>query len=148
MKRTLRAAALVLAALSPLAGFTEPGFVHLFVVPADGGTPRQLTRGDWNVGFRFDMLSANVGWSFTPDGRTIVVEGLNAPDADLRYRDAELYAVDVATGAIRTLTPARGTWRQPVVSHDGRWIAYTSSAPCDRRRFLVRLGTRLRENAS
>jgi dipeptidyl aminopeptidase/acylaminoacyl peptidase len=109
-------------------GFTEPGFVHLFVVPADGGTPRQLTRGDWNVGFRFDMLSGGVGWSFTPDGRTIVVEGLNAPDADLRYRDSELYAVDVASGAIRTLTPARGTWHQPLVSPDGRWIAYTGYA--------------------
>ncbi|HYJ77970.1 MAG TPA: hypothetical protein VEW03_00005, partial [Longimicrobiaceae bacterium] len=47
-------------------GFTEPGFVHLFVVPADGGTARQLTSGDWNVGFRFDMLSGNVGWSWTP----------------------------------------------------------------------------------
>ncbi|MFL5542193.1 MAG: S9 family peptidase [Longimicrobiaceae bacterium] len=106
-------------------GFTEPGFVHLFVVPAEGGTPRQLTRGDWNVGYRFDMLSGGVGWSFTPDSRTIVVEGLNAPDADLRYRDSELYAVDVATGAIRTLTTSRGSWHQPVVSPDGRWIAFT-----------------------
>jgi dipeptidyl aminopeptidase/acylaminoacyl peptidase len=106
-------------------GLTEPGYVHLFVVPAEGGTPRQLTRGDWNVGFRFDMLSAEVGWSFTHDGRTIVIEGLNAPDADLRYRDSELYAVDVATGAMRTLTAERGTWHQPLVSPDGRWIAYT-----------------------
>ena len=26
-------------------GFLEDGFTHLFVVPADGGTPRQLTTG-------------------------------------------------------------------------------------------------------
>jgi len=107
------------------AGFTEPGWVHLFVVPADGGTPRQLTSGDWNVGFRFDQLSFGVGWSWAPDGRTVVVEGLNAPDADLRYRDSDLYAVNVATGAMRKLTTERGTWHNPVVSPNGRWIAFT-----------------------
>src|SRR5258708_14191871 len=31
-------------------GFTDQGFTHLFVVTADGGTPRQLTRGKRNVG--------------------------------------------------------------------------------------------------
>src|SRR6185436_16395961 len=33
-------------------GFTKPGFVHLFVVSAEGGTPRQITKGDWSVGAR------------------------------------------------------------------------------------------------
>ena len=37
-------------------GFLEPGFRHLFVVPADGGTPRQVTKGDWSLGARFDAL--------------------------------------------------------------------------------------------
>ena len=105
-------------------GFTEPGYVHLFVVPAEGGTPRAVTSGDWSVGFRFDQLPGDVAWSWMPDGRTVVVEGLNEPDADLRYRDSNLYAVDVATGAARRLTPDRGTWTQPVVSPDGRQIAF------------------------
>jgi dipeptidyl aminopeptidase/acylaminoacyl peptidase len=108
-------------------GFTEPGYVHLFTVPADGGTPRQLTQGEWNVGYRFDGLAGGVGWSWTPDGRTIVVEGLQEPDSDLRYRDSNLYAVDVASASIRRLTPDRGTWRQPVVSPNGRWIVYTGA---------------------
>ncbi|HET7232436.1 MAG TPA: S9 family peptidase [Longimicrobium sp.] len=110
------------------AGFNEPGWTHLFIVPADGGTPRQLTQGEWNVGARFDYLAEGVGWSWSPDGRTIVVDGLNAPDADLRYRDSELYAVDVATGATRTLTSAPGTWSGPAISPDGRWIAFTGFA--------------------
>ncbi|HLM69731.1 MAG TPA: S9 family peptidase [Longimicrobium sp.] len=105
-------------------GLTEPGFVHLFVVPAEGGTPRAVTSGEWSVGFRFDQLPGDVSWSWMPDGRTVVVEGLNEPDADLRYRDANLYAVDVATGNARRLTPDRGTWVQPVVSPDGRQIAF------------------------
>jgi len=109
-------------------GFVDPGFTHLFVVPADGGTPRQLTQGEWNVGARFDGLSDNVGWSWSPDGRTIVVDGLNVPDADLRYRDSDLFAVDVASGAVRKLTPERGSWANPAISPDGRWIAFTGFA--------------------
>jgi len=105
-------------------GLTEPGFVHLYVVPAEGGTPRAVTSGDWSVGFRFDQIPGDVSWSWMPDGRTVIVEGLNEPDADLSYRDSNLYAVEVATGTIRRLTPDRGTWTQPVVSPDGRTIAF------------------------
>ena len=31
-------------------GFLDESFRHIFVVPADGGTPRQLTGGDHNYG--------------------------------------------------------------------------------------------------
>ncbi|HET7584097.1 MAG TPA: S9 family peptidase [Gemmatimonadaceae bacterium] len=106
-------------------GFTQPGFVHLFVVPADGGTPRQITHGDWNVGARFDGLSGGVAWDWMPDGKTIVVEGYAEDTGDLNYRDANLYAVTVATGALHRLTPERGTWAGPVISPDGKRIAYS-----------------------
>ncbi|HEX7239673.1 MAG TPA: S9 family peptidase [Longimicrobiaceae bacterium] len=106
-------------------GFTEPGYTHLFVVPADGGSARQVTSGDWNLGYRFDGVPGSVEWDWAPDGRTLVAEALNEPDADLRYRDSYVVAVDVAGGALRRLTPDRGTWRRPVVSPDGRWVAFT-----------------------
>src|SRR5216110_3419272 len=35
-------------------GFMKQGFTNLFLVPAEGGTQRQLTSGHWNVGARFD----------------------------------------------------------------------------------------------
>lgn len=109
-------------------GFTEPGFVHLFLVPADGGTPRELTKGSWNVGARFDQLAGGVSWDFTPDGRTIVVEGLqDTTSADRNYRDSYVYSVDVATGAVKRLTPERGSWGGPVVSPDGKRIAFTGT---------------------
>src|SRR5206468_3130370 len=38
-------------------GYMEQGFTHLFLVPADGGTARQLTTGHWNVGARFDGVA-------------------------------------------------------------------------------------------
>jgi dipeptidyl aminopeptidase/acylaminoacyl peptidase len=108
-------------------GFSRPGHTHLFVVPADAGTPRQLTKGEWNVGFRFDALEGGVAWDWTPDGRTIITEGFNDPAGDQNYRDSNLYAVDVATGSVRRLTPERGTWRTPAVSPDGRRIAFAGN---------------------
>lgn len=105
-------------------GFMERGFLHLFVVPADGGTPRQLTRGPWSVGNRFDGLESGVGYDWTPDGDAIVFDGLKDSTADYNYRNSNLYALDVASGAIRQLTTRPGLWANPVISPDGRWIAY------------------------
>src|SRR5712692_10214154 len=99
-------------------GFMETGFMHLFVVPADGGTPRQLTTGDWNVGARFDGLESGVGYDWTPDAKTIVFDGLKEADADYRYRESQLYAVEVSSGSVRQLTTRRGNWGKPVVSPD------------------------------
>jgi dipeptidyl aminopeptidase/acylaminoacyl peptidase len=105
-------------------GYTEAGFTHLFVVPADGGTPRPLTSGDWNVGARFDGMAGTVGLDWTPDGRTIVVDGLDVPDADLRYRDSDVFAVDVANGSRRKLITDRGNWSSPRISPDGKLAAF------------------------
>jgi dipeptidyl aminopeptidase/acylaminoacyl peptidase len=106
-------------------GFTESGFSHLYVVSADGGTPRQLTKGDWNVGARFDALPGGAGWDWMPDGKSIVFDGLTDQDWDMRYRDSDINVVDIATAQTRKLTTTRGTWDSPSVSPDGRWIALT-----------------------
>jgi Tol biopolymer transport system component len=57
-------------------GFDRTGSTHLFVVSAEGGTPRQVTSGKGYVGFRFDGQAGGVTYSWTPDGRTIVTEGM------------------------------------------------------------------------
>jgi dipeptidyl aminopeptidase/acylaminoacyl peptidase len=105
-------------------GFMRRGFMHLFVVPAEGGTPRQLTRGEWNVGSRFDGLVGAVNFSFTPDGGTIVFDGWQG-NWDGVYRRSHIYALHLASGAIRQVTGPDGFWTNPVVSPDGRLIAFT-----------------------
>jgi dipeptidyl aminopeptidase/acylaminoacyl peptidase len=105
-------------------GFMEPGFRHLFVLSADGGTPRQITRGDWSIGARFDGLDGAVGWDWTPDGKTIVADGLADTTWDANYRNSNIYAIDVATGSLRRLNARDGEWSSPIVSPDGRRIAY------------------------
>ncbi|MGD2215992.1 MAG: S9 family peptidase, partial [Gemmatimonadales bacterium] len=97
-------------------GFYKDGFRHVFVVPADAGTPRQLTHGEHNHG-------GDIDW--TPDGRAIVFSGLREEDAEYIWRESEIYEVDVTDGTITQLTERRGPDRGPVVSPDGRSIAYT-----------------------
>jgi len=119
-------------------GFMERGNVHLFLVPADGGTARQLTRGNWNVGARFDGLAQGAGYDWTPDGRQIVFDGLRDSTWDWNYRNSHLYTVDVASGDVRQLTSRPGTWTTPVIAPDGRSIAYTGN---DSARYSYRAAT-------
>src|SRR5687768_13637478 len=109
-------------------GFNRQGFVHLFAVPADGGTPRALTSGDWLVGARFDGLIGAVSYDWSPDGRTIYLVGLNDKNADMNYRNSNVYAIDVRTGSMTRLNTADGSWNGLVVSPDGRRIAYQGNA--------------------
>ena len=106
-------------------GFNRQGFVHLFVVPADGGTPRAMTSGDWQVGARFDGQSGGVSYDWSPDGRTVYVVGFDVKDADMNYRDTHIYALDVATGSKRRVGTTDGSWGGVAVSPDGRRIAFT-----------------------
>ena len=96
-------------------GFNDDGFRHLFVVPATGGTPRQLTNGDWD----------HNGVEWTPDGKQILFTSLRVPDADYQHRESEIYAVTVETGAIAQLTSRKGPDNGPKVSPDGKLVAYT-----------------------
>jgi acylaminoacyl-peptidase len=96
-------------------GFLPDAFGQVFVVPADGGTPRQLTEG------RFDH--DDLAWS--ADGSEILVSANRHENADLEPNDSDLYAVDVAAGSIRALTRRLGPDAQPAPSPDGRYIAFT-----------------------
>ncbi len=99
-------------------GWSPVGFRHIYVVSADGGTPRQLTNGDYDHGAP----------QWMPDGRSIVFSGLRMEDAEYQYRESALYSVDVASRAIRQLTDRHGSETNPVPSPDGRSIAYQGNA--------------------
>ena len=101
-------------------GFIEQGTTHIFLVPAEGGTPRQLTTGDFGV----SELGAGLNYDWAPDGRTIVFDGLRESDADYRYRESYIYTLDVATGVIKPLFTKKGMWTSPEVSPDGRTVAF------------------------
>ncbi len=97
-------------------GYLPPGHAQLFVVPASGGTPRQVTRGPWEI-------EGTPGW--TPDGRTLILSARRGEDAALDPGESEVWAVEVATGEATALTDRDGPDAAPAVSPDGRRIAYT-----------------------
>ena len=96
-------------------GYSDAGHSQLFVVPASGGTPRQLTEGPWNH-------SAPV---WTTDGKELLFSSLRVKDAEYEWRETEIYAVNVASGAIRQITHRKGPDFGPQMSPDGKLIAYS-----------------------
>ena len=102
---------------------------HIFLVPADGGTPRQLTHGDWDVGARaVGAIDAGGPLEWTPDGRHILFDGqVRADGGEPDPFISHLHAVSVADGAIRQITQTPGYWSQPTPSPDGRLVAYTGN---------------------
>ncbi|MCZ6916014.1 MAG: S9 family peptidase [Gemmatimonadetes bacterium] len=96
-------------------GFVEPGYSHLFVLPAEGGTPRQITSGAYNHG-------GTPSW--TPDGESLVFSANRREDWQYDPLDSEVYVISVADGSLRQLTDRRGPDNSPIVSPDGRSIAY------------------------
>ncbi len=96
-------------------GFTTEGDSHIFVVSADGGTPRQVTSGAFDHGAP----------QWMPDGKTIVFTADRVVDPEYRWRQSDIYSVDVASGGITQLTRRNGPDQQPTPSPNGRMIAYT-----------------------
>ena len=95
-------------------GFLEEGHSHLFALPAEGGTPRQLTNGDYNH-------SGEPVW--LPDGSGILIVSNRSRDWEYEPRDSEIYEVSLE-GEIKALTNREGPDTSPAVSPDGSSIAY------------------------
>jgi dipeptidyl aminopeptidase/acylaminoacyl peptidase len=96
-------------------GYLPRGYTHIFVMPAEGGTPRQLTSGSFNHG-------GSLSW--TPDSRSIVFSA-NRGNPDFDVRNSEVFEVDVESGDLTQLTDRFGPDGSPAVSPDGGRIAYT-----------------------
>ena len=97
-------------------GFARQGNTHVFVVPAEGGTPRQLTAGAYD--------HSQPTW--TPDGRSLIVVANRRDDAELEgANDTDLYEVALDDGRVTRLTTRYGPDGSPAVSPDGGRIAYT-----------------------
>jgi dipeptidyl aminopeptidase/acylaminoacyl peptidase len=89
-----------------------PSTSFLYLYPADGGTPKQLSP-------KFDLSVGTTVWS--RDGKTIYFS-TNVLEA------IELYAADVASGAVKQLTSRGGSTGITEVSKDGKTFVGTMSS--------------------
>ncbi len=127
---------------------------HLFVVPADGGAPRDLTPGaDYDVP-PFNLEGAEA-ISFSPDGAEICFTA-NTDKDEATSTNGDLFTVPVSGGsAPKRITTNPGNDWGPAYSPDGKWIAYRAQLQpgyeSDRWRLMLyyrttRAATNLTEN--
>ena len=103
------------------AGYLKPGYTHLFVVPSEGGTPRQISSGKFQHGGAAFGASEAV---WTPDGKYLLMSANRNEDFEREARDTNIYEFSVADGAVRALTTRKGPDGRPQISPDGKLIAY------------------------
>lgn len=115
---------------------------HVFVVPVDGGTPRDLM-----VGMDADSPTRPFGGSsdftFTPDGKSVVFTARSEGREEAWSTNLDLWQVSVKGGKPTRLTAHRkGTDVGPVFSPDGKTLAYRSMEragfEADRLRVILR----------
>jgi len=96
------------------AGYLPLGYSQIFVLPVEGGTPRQLTDGPYHHG-------GTPEW--TPDSQYLVISATRREDWEY-VNDSEIYEIGVSDGVVRQLTDRRGPDGGAAVSPDGQSIAY------------------------
>ena len=96
-------------------GYIDPGFRHLFIIPSDGGSPRQITSGDFH-------LDGTPQWA--RDGKSLIFTSNRNENWEYEFRNSEIYKVGAGDGVVTALTDRNGPDFGAVVSPDGKRIAW------------------------
>jgi len=95
-------------------GYIKPGFRHLFIISAEGGTARQVSKGNFNFGAPH--------WS--KDRKALYFSGNLTENWEYATRNSEIYKLTIANGETSTLTNREGPDNGLVISPNGKQIAY------------------------
>ena len=96
-------------------GYTNRAYRQIFLLPAEGGTPRKLTSGEYN----------HFGVDWHPDGSKILYSANHHSARDMETRNTEVHVMDIESGESTALTSRYGPDQGAVFSPDGQKIAYT-----------------------
>lgn len=97
-------------------GYLRTGYDQIYVLPVDGGTPRQLTSGQFPNG---GMLS------FSRDNDWLYFASSQRDDYELHPLSSDIYKVQVNTGELKQVTDLAGPESRPTLSPDGKWLAFS-----------------------
>lgn len=95
-------------------GVLDPAYTHIFVVPSDGGTARQLSSGPYHH-------RGALSWS--SDSQRIFFSANRNIEWEYETGEADIFAVNME-GEITQITRAPGIEDSPTVSPNGKLIAY------------------------
>ena len=99
---------------------------HLFVVPSEGGEPKDLTPGDYDV--PPFSLGDPTAFDFAPDSSEVVF-ARNTDKVEATSTNNDLFIVSVSGGEAKRITGNNpGSDTTPRYSPDGKYIAYRSQS--------------------
>ena len=96
-------------------GYRKPGEIQFFIIPVNGGTPRQISN------IKPEKRAGQAEW--LGDDKIVFSANLNE-DSDYNTNNSEIYVLDIKSGKHRALTQRNGPDTSPKVSHDKSLIAY------------------------
>jgi len=102
-------------------GFFSSLRTHLWITPLDGGDAEQVTDGPFD--------DASPAWS--PGGHDLAFTSDRSAERDAHFDGGSVHVVNLATRALRRLTPETGRAAHPSWSPDGQWIAYVGTDAAD-----------------
>tara|TARA_B100000780_G_scaffold166878_1_gene116775 strand:+ start:542 stop:2563 length:2022 start_codon:yes stop_codon:yes gene_type:complete len=97
-------------------GYIDPGFNHVFTISSDGSGINQLTSGNFNH-------KGPLSWS--NDNSKIFFTANRSKDWEYSFRNSEIVSVSLIDKTIQILTDRNGPDSKPLVSPNGKYIAYS-----------------------
>jgi dipeptidyl aminopeptidase/acylaminoacyl peptidase len=94
---------------------------HLFVVPAEGGTARDLTRGDYDV--PPFSLGGQDNYAISPDGQEVAFTS-NHDTVEATSTNNDIFIVPMTGGEAKKISTSPGSDSTPLYSPDGKWLAW------------------------
>lgn len=94
---------------------------HLFVIPAEGGTAKDITPGDHDVP-PFSLGGQDM-YTISPDGQEVAFTS-NIDEVEATSTNNEIFIVPITGGTPKKISMSAGSDSTPLYSPDGRYLAW------------------------
>jgi dipeptidyl aminopeptidase/acylaminoacyl peptidase len=94
---------------------------HLFVIPAEGGTPKDITPGDHDVP-PFNLGGQDM-YAISPDGQEVAYTS-NHDEVEAASTNNDIFIVPITGGEAKKVSTSPGSDDTPLYSPDGKYIAW------------------------
>ncbi len=100
-------------------GYLPSGFNQIYILPVSGGTPRQLTTGNYPNDGKL---------AFSADDKAIYFSANRSEDYALHPLTSDIFSVDIDTTEVTAVTSMPGPESSPTLSPDGKYLAFNQVA--------------------